>query len=63
MIMHSIHNLRTADWRRMDREQLRVYLRDTSHQVVRWKVNGDCCRSYLVMTEDGGLFAIFFRRV
>jgi hypothetical protein len=65
MITHTIHNLRTADWRCIDRHELREHLQDCTHQVIRWHTGMDHYgrRSYLVMTSEGALFLVTFRRV
>lgn len=70
MIRASISNLRSPDWQPVDRCDLKTRIQyDETYDSDQWKVtpwqrNGgpNPHRSYLVTSQGGGVYAIFFRK-
>lgn len=65
MIRHKIMDLRT-DWATINRYELGYRLRGDEIQVIPWQRHydgGSPTRSYVILSESGGIFLVVFRRV
>lgn len=70
IIRATAHNLRTPDWDRVSPHHLlRRIKRERREEQVDWKIvpwqrneGGGINRSYLALSNEGGIYAIFIRK-